>query len=81
MFVIDEAHCISKWGSDFRRDYELLKRTWKHHFPDAVISAFTATADEETRADINHKLTNGKGKIFLMVQSSQSYHLAVQEKQ
>ena len=64
MFVIDEAHCISKWGSDFRREYELLKEL-QNHFPEAILSAFTATADEETRADINNKLTNGEGKIFL----------------
>ena len=49
MFVVDEAHCISKWGSDFRREYELLKEL-QNHFPEAIISAFTATADEETRA-------------------------------
>ena len=45
-------------------EYELLKEL-QNHFPEAIISAFTATADEETRADINNKLTNGKGKIFL----------------
>ena len=59
MFVVDEAHCISKWGSDFRREYELLKEL-QNHFPEAIISAFTATADEETRADINNKLTKGR---------------------
>ncbi len=79
MFVVDEAHCISKWGSDFRREYELLKEL-QNHFPEAVISAFTATADEETRSDINNKLTNGKGKIFLYGFNRPNLSLAVQQK-
>ena len=79
MFVIDEAHCISKWGSSFRKDYEQLKNLGTL-FPDSVISAFTATADEETRADINQKLTNGKGKIFLNKFNRPNLSLAVQEK-
>ena len=79
MFVIDEAHCISKWGSDFRREYELLKEL-QNFFPEAIISAFTATADEETRADINKKLTNGKGKIFLYGFNRPNLSLAVQQK-
>ena len=40
MFVVDEAHCISKWGSDFRKNYEELKELGKH-FPNSIISAFT----------------------------------------
>ena len=64
MFVVDEAHCISKWGSDFRKEYELL-RELQEILLESNISAFTATADEETRNDIPNKLTNGKGKIFL----------------
>ncbi len=79
MFVVDEAHCVSKWGSDFRREYELLKEL-QNHFPEAIISAFTATADEETRADINNKLTNGKGKIFLYGFNRPNLSLAVQQK-
>ena len=79
MFVVDEAHCISKWGSDFRREYELLKEL-QNHFPKAIISAFTATADEETRADINNKLTNGTGKIFLYGFNRPNLSLAVQQK-
>ncbi len=79
MFVVDEAHCISKWGSDFRREYELLKEL-QNHFPEAIISAFTATADEETRVDINNKLTNGKGKIFLYGFNRPNLSLAVQQK-
>ena len=79
MFVVDEAHCISKWGSDFRREYELLKEL-QNRFPEAIISAFTATADEETRADINNKLTNGKGRIFLYGFNRPNLSLAVQQK-
>ena len=79
MFVVDEAHCISKWGSDFRREYELLKEL-QNYFPEAILSAFTATADEETRADINNKLTNGKGKIFLYGFNRPNLSLAVQQK-
>ncbi len=79
MFVVDEAHCISKWGSDFRREYELLKEL-QNHFPKAIVSAFTATADEETRADINNKLTNGTGKIFLYGFNRPNLSLAVQQK-
>ena len=79
MFVVDEAHCISKWGSDFRREYELLKEL-QNHFPKAIISAFTATADEETRNDINNKLTNGTGKIFLYGFNRPNLSLAVQQK-
>ncbi len=63
MFVVDEAHCISKWGADFRPDYEELSRL-KQSFPRSVIAAFTATADRATRADIVEKLTR-KNKVFV----------------
>ena len=58
LFVVDEAHCISKWGADFRPHYEELTKL-KQLFPDAVMTAFTATADRVTRADIVNKLTSG----------------------
>lgn len=64
LFVIDEAHCISKWGADFRPDYEALSKL-KQFFPNAVIAAFTATADKATRADIVEKLTGGDCKVFV----------------
>ncbi len=79
MFVIDEAHCISKWGNDFRKDYEELKEL-KNYFPNSIISAFTATADEDTRKDINEKLTANKGKIFLYSVERPNLSLAVQQK-
>ena len=64
MFVVDEAHCISKWGADFRPDYEELAQL-KQLFPSSVIAAFTATADRATRADIVEKLTRNECKVFV----------------
>jgi ATP-dependent DNA helicase RecQ len=64
LFVIDEAHCISKWGPSFRPEYEQLSRL-QELFPEARIAAFTATADKATRADIGHKLFAGAGRTIV----------------
>ena len=64
LFVVDEAHCISKWGADFRPDYEALSQL-KSLFPHATIAAFTATADQGTRQDITKKLMHGRGAVFV----------------
>jgi ATP-dependent DNA helicase RecQ len=54
-FAIDEAHCISEWGHEFRPDYRLLSRL-RTHFPDCPIAAFTASATQRVRHDIIEQL-------------------------
>src|SRR6185436_9762682 len=54
-FAIDEAHCISHWGHDFRPDYRQL-RTLREEFPDASVHAYTATATPQVQRDIAQQL-------------------------
>ena len=54
-FAIDEAHCISHWGHDFRPEYRQL-RTLHQQFPDASLHAYTATATQQVRRDIAEQL-------------------------
>jgi len=54
-FAIDEAHCISAWGHDFRPEYRQMGRL-KAFFPSTAIHAFTATATERVRLDIADQL-------------------------
>ena len=63
-FAIDEAHCISQWGHDFRPDYRRLAEL-PDRFPRARFSAFTATADAITRQDIVERLFGGRAKVFV----------------
>ncbi|MBX7501433.1 DNA helicase RecQ [Qipengyuania sp. YG27] len=55
LFAVDEAHCVSEWGHDFRPDYRLL-RGLMDAFPEVPRLALTATADRQTRADVMAQL-------------------------
>ena len=79
MFVIDEAHCITKWGAGFRPDYESLSEL-KNLFPDAIIAAFTATADKATRTDIVEKLSRGDSEIIIKGFDRPNLFLSVNQK-
>ena len=64
LFAIDEAHCVSQWGHDFRSDY--LRLTLLHEqFPDVPRIALTATADARTRAEIISRLDLGAASQFI----------------
>ncbi|HEU0217436.1 MAG TPA: DNA helicase RecQ [Stellaceae bacterium] len=63
LFAIDEAHCISQWGHDFRRDYQGLG-ILKERFPETPLMALTATADDPTRRDIAARLHLEAARVF-----------------
>ena len=63
-FAIDEAHCISDWGHDFRPEYRMLKAL-KETFPSIGVHAYTATATERVRHDIARELSLKEPEILV----------------
>jgi ATP-dependent DNA helicase RecQ len=75
LIAVDEAHCVSQWGHDFRPDY--LRIGELRRALDVPLAAFTATADAETRDEIVEKLFDGaKPSTFLRGFDRPNIHLA-----
>jgi len=64
LFAIDEAHCVSQWGHDFRPEYQRLSML-RTHFPQTPLIALTATADEQTRDDIVQVLALQRAEHYI----------------
>ncbi len=64
LFAIDEAHCVSQWGHDFRREYQQLYALHER-FPTTPRIALTATADQRTRAEIIEQLKLHRAAVFI----------------
>ncbi|XP_054894177.1 recQ-like DNA helicase BLM isoform X2 [Poeciliopsis prolifica] len=64
-FVIDEAHCVSQWGHDFRPDYKKLHEL-RQKFPNIPMMALTATATPRVQKDILNQLNMSKPQVFTM---------------
>jgi len=79
LIAIDEAHCISEWGHDFRKDYRNLK-FFKIFFPDIPIIALTATATLKVRDDIIKQLSLKAPIIFKSSFNRKNLNLIVMEK-
>ena len=65
LFAIDEAHCVSQWGHDFRSDYLLLEQL-QHRFPHVPRVALTATADARTQQEIIDRLGLAQAAQFVV---------------
>jgi ATP-dependent DNA helicase RecQ len=77
--VVDEAHCVSDWGHDFRPEYRQLHRL-RSLFPQLPVAAFTATATERVRRDIVQQLALRQPRIHLSSFNRTNLHYAVRPK-
>ena len=79
LIAIDEAHCISEWGHEFRPDYRNLRQL-RQDFPAVPVIALTATATERVREDIIGQLDLQKGRVFLSSFNRANLSYSVQPK-
>jgi ATP-dependent DNA helicase RecQ len=77
--VVDEAHCVSEWGHDFRPEYRQLHRL-RTQFAEVPIAAFTATATERVRRDIVQQLALREPRIHVASFNRPNLHYAVRPK-
>ena len=80
LFAVDEAHCISAWGHDFRPEYRQLQAL-RQQFPQVPMIALTATATQRVRNDIIHQLTLKQPKIQITSFNRPNLYYEVQPKQ
>src|SRR3989339_1601282 len=80
LIAIDEAHCISEWGHDFRPDYRNLK-ILKNIFPGTPIIALTATATPRVQEDIVGQLSLQKAKIFISSFNRENLNISIINKE
>ena len=79
LIAIDEAHCISEWGHEFRPDYRNLRQL-RQDFPSVPVIALTATATERVREDIIGQLGLQRGRVFLSSFNRANLSYSVQPK-
>jgi ATP-dependent DNA helicase RecQ len=79
LIAIDEAHCISEWGHEFRPDYRNLQQL-RQDFPSVPVIALTATATERVREDIIGQLGLQRGRVFLSSFNRANLSYSVQPK-
>ncbi len=78
LFAIDEAHCVSQWGHDFRPEYQKLS-ILAERFPDTPRMALTATADQRTRDEMAHILGLGSAGVYIDSFDRKNIHYTIEE--